>query len=258
MLKTEQMHCFYLDGRCSAGQKVWLSPDQSHHLARVLRLCAGDAVTLLTSTGEVFCAEVAEGDPRRAELLLGDCLPRPSGPTTDITLAFPPPKGGRSDLIAEKATELGVTALQPLICERLQGWQAETAEKRSRRWRRKVLAAVRQCKRTSVPLVKGALSLTDFLCAASADLALVAVQDRGAVPLCHALGAVEGDVRSICLMVGPEGGLTPREVQSVGKAGFVKVRLGRNTLRVETAALALLAAVVLHCDARSTIQPESL
>ena len=100
-----------------------------------------------------------------------------------------------------------------------------------------------------MPSVEEPVTLTDFLACANADLAFIASPGGESVPIYDALSAIGTRIESICLLVGPEGGFTRREAEAAAKASFTSISLGPNVLRVETAALAVLAAVVCRLDA---------
>ncbi len=150
----------------------------------------------------------------------------------------------------EKAAELGAAVLQPLVCERLQGQQARGIERRRERWARKAAEAARQSGRGVVTEIGDALEFEDFLREPAAGLRLLASREDSRT-LWQALEEIEEAPPSVVMAVGPAGGFTRREREAAVGAGFRPVSLGPNTLRVETAAICLLAAVAFWLEARA-------
>ncbi len=245
MHQTRRLHRFLAPGPCSPGQVVTLAPEPSRHMVTVLRIGAGGQVRLFTEDGCEYLAVVEDASPAEARVrIIGECAPGPL--RARLTLAFAPPPGQRADLLIEKATELGADALQPVLCERLQGFQANAAGRRAERWQRKAHDAARQCERADVPEVHAPERLENFLSRTLDELRLVA--SPGAPGLWGLLSGVRETHHSVALLVGPAGGLTSAEQDAAERAGFRPVSLGPRILRVETAALALLAGVVLWLE----------
>jgi 16S rRNA (uracil1498-N3)-methyltransferase len=207
-------------------------------VVRVLRLGAGDAITLFDGTGTDFPAriisagrrgvtvDVAEGrpvhreSPLRIELLQGIC------------------RGTRMDTVLQKATELGVTVLRPVSTERTVVHLDEArTPARMNHWRGVVISACEQSGRSVLPRLDPPLELDVALASLPAD-ALRLMLDPAGLPGVPA--GLEG-AGTVVLLVGPEGGLSPGEVQRARDAGFRPWRLGPRILRTETAPLAALA-----------------
>lgn len=250
MQNGQQLRRFLAPGPCGAGDLVTLAAEQSRHMVTVLRIGAGDRVRIFTEQGDEFLARVEEANAGAARVrLLEACDPSPSLPAR-LTLAFAPPPGQRADVLIEKATELGADAFQPLLCERLQGYQTAGAARRADRWRRKAEDAARQCSRACVPEVRAPARLEDYVRDARDDLRLIG-SPGAAAGLWSVLSEVgaAGTPASVALVVGPVGGLTQRELDAAEEAQFRAVSLGPYVLRVETAAIAMLAGVVLWLEA---------
>ena len=245
---------FLATGPCAAGRVVALSPEQSRHMVTVLRIGAGARVRVFTGEGREFEAEVETADPTGARVrILRPVVPR-AGLAARVTLAFAPPPGQRADLIVEKATELGAAVLQPLLCERLQASRAEAACRRVERWQRKALDAARQSERLAVPEVRPPVPFERFVEGCGAALRLIG-SPEAATGLWAVLNDVEEMPASVALVVGPAGGFTGRELELAGRAGFAPVSLGPHVLRVETAAVCMLAAAVLWLEGRAPREP---
>jgi len=246
MPNSEGLRRFLAPGPCSVGQVVTLAPDQSRHVAAVLRVGAGGRIRVFTGQGDEFVALVEEPDPAAVRVrIVEKCAPRPSAPR--LTVAFAPPPGQRADILIEKATELGADAFQPVLCERLQAFQAAAAARRTERWRRKAQDAARQSGRIVLPEVRAPERFEDFVGRTSDEFRLIA-SPGGGPGLWGVLSGVREVPRSLVVAVGPAGGWTSAELALAERAGFRTVSLGPHVLRVETAAVCLLAGVVLWLE----------
>jgi 16S rRNA (uracil1498-N3)-methyltransferase len=157
-----------------------------------------------------------------------------------VTLAQGISSGERMDYTVQKAVELGVDAIQPLAVERsVVRLNAERAAKRLAHWQAVSIAACEQCGRNRVPEVRPVATYTAWLAAAPAEVTRLTLSPAASSTL-HDLERPRGQ---IVLLVGPEGGLSPREHEDAAAAGFTAVRLGPRVLRTETAAVAALAAM---------------
>jgi 16S rRNA (uracil1498-N3)-methyltransferase len=226
---------------------VTLGPAESHHLRAVLRLEEGDAVRLFTGDGQEFAARVMDGDGAGVRLHVVECCAVQEEAGTEVVLAFAPPPGQRGDILVEKAVELGVTVLQPVVCERSQGWERVAVGRRGARWLRKAEEAARQCGRSRLPELAPAAGLAEFVGRSAQGLRLVGEAGAGR-GLWSLLAGTSGCPPGVTVLVGPPGGFTRAEAAGCGAAGFVSVRLGPGTLRVETAAVSMLAVVRAWLD----------
>ncbi len=222
-----------------AAASVALPVDVAHRFARVLRLAAGDPIEIFDGGGRVAHGRFAPPD-RIEALTVGsadDTLP----PLVIVQAMI---KADKLEEVVKKGTELGCSRLVLFDAERSQIHLDDTrADKRKQRMVRVAQDAVRQCGRARVPLVDGPLSFQALLdeIAAFAGSRVMGVIDASIV-LSTALAAnVERTACGVLVVVGPEGGLSPREVDALTAAGVVGVRLGAHVLRTETAALAALA-----------------
>jgi len=240
----------HVDGPLSAGQAITLPPGASRHV-QVLRLQPGDAVTLFDGRGGQWQAELLDIGRKlvQARLLAHqalDCELR-----TPVTLALGMPANERMDSLVEKATELGVAAIVPLLCERsVLRLAGERAERRQAHWQAVAVAACEQSGRNRVPLVHAPQALRDWLQAQAAGdgaLRLVLSLAEGTQPLRRRLAAAP-PAAPLCLLSGPEGGLAPAELAAAEAAGLLPTTLGPRVLRADTAPLAALAVVAALDD----------
>jgi len=210
-----------------------LSGEQAHHCVRVLRLGRGDEIELFDGCGEAIRCRIEAATGRMVRLV---ALQRCSSPPLPcrITLAMAVIKK-HFDFIVQKATELGVAAIIPLISERT----IVRADK-TLRWTEMAVEACKQCGNNWLPLIAPTQRLEDFLCAPSHfDLMLVAALQPDARPA----KTVIRSARSVCVLIGPEGDFTPTEYAAIRAAGFRPITLGPLVLRADTAALYTLSVV---------------
>ncbi|MGC6486156.1 MAG: RsmE family RNA methyltransferase [Planctomycetota bacterium] len=218
-----------------AGEAVLEGP-VAHHLARVLRVQAGEVVQLSDGRGRVAAATVQRVERAKVVAQVGPVAERaPLRP--QVTLAFACPRSSRADWLIEHGTEVGVAAFQPV-------WTARSRPQRLNldRWNKIGAAAAGQCARAHLPQVREPVDL-DALLASSLPAARLIADVRGDP------AATEGGARDAVVLIGPEGGFTPAERAAASGAGFAPLRLGPHILRTETAAL--LAAATLLRAARS-------
>jgi 16S rRNA (uracil1498-N3)-methyltransferase len=223
--------------------ELLMPPMASAHLLRVLRLRVGAALTLFNGQGGEYSAELIGTDKGGARVRIGafDSVERES--PLQLTLLQGIARGERMDLIVQKATELGVNSIVPLSCEfSVVRLAAQALARRRERWQAVAISACEQCGRNRPPLVEPIVEL-DAACATitagDASLRLMLVPDAS-----ESLSALaRGSLRSVALLVGPEGALSGREQLLAQRAGFRACRLGPRTLRTETAPLAALAAL---------------
>lgn len=229
----------YISSGLRSGGEVRLSGVARAHTA-ALRLRTGDAVRLFDGSGGEYAAILVQsGREMHASIGLFDGSDRES--PLQIRLAQCLSSGDRMDITLQKATELGVTAIQPLQSVRsIVRLDAERMARRHSHWRNVVISACEQCGRNSVPSVAPVQDLGSWLAAPpqrASGLRLV-LWPEATVRLRQIPCAGQ-----ISLLVGPEGGLSPEEQQLAQAAGFIGVRLGPRVLRTETAPLAALAAL---------------
>jgi len=210
-----------------------------HHLLRVLRLVAGEQVVASDGCGRWVCCHMRYGRSTessrrgRSERSYGsDALLEPDGPVTweeppivPLTVAFAPAKGDRTEWIVQKLTEIGVDRIVPLVADRsVVQWEGERRKKAGERLKRVVTEASAQSRRVWIPEVTDPQTLDSVMTTAHAAGERVGQAQLGG-------GPPEPGLR--CIVVGPEGGWSPREMD----LGCPKIGLGPNVLRVETAAV---------------------
>ncbi len=222
------------------GGRLILPETEAHHAAHVLRLKVGDAIELFDGSGGSASASVAAVKHGAVTVEVRQVYRRAERPAPVIRLAFAVPKGNRLDWLLEKAAELGVAALAPIRFARSVAGTGELSSAKRRRWLGHCIAAAKQAGLDFLPAIEDLRTLDEFLAAAERPGIYGDLSDH-ARPIA---GVLKGHAPSISIVVGPEGGLTDEERQALDAAGFVPVRLGHTTLRIETAAVALTAVVI--------------
>jgi len=229
----------FVPSRLEAGRPVELDADRAHYLGRVLRLRPGADLTLFDGSGVEYAAVIRRLQKDRAVLEVG----KPSTPVTEsplsIRLVQCVARGERMDFVVQKATELGVREIQPVLSDRsVVRLDGERAAKRVEHWKRVAVSACEQSGRNRVPGIGAAVELAAFLAAPSDAALRVTLSPRGADRLSRVPGPKEGRVE---LLVGPEGGLSEDEIRASAAAGFRAFSLGPRILRTETAGMTALA-----------------
>jgi len=237
----------YVDQPLTVGAEMPLPAQAGEHVARVLRLAVNDAVTLFNGDGNDYPAILCGVGKREVNVRIERVDPANNESPLALTLAQGVARGEKMDLIVQKATELGVTRIVPLLTERSEvKLDATRAEKRLAHWRAVVASACEQSGRARLPEVCPTQPLQVWLDGLADDGAtrLALLPEGNLRPRALQFGAAGG-----LLVVGPEGGLGERDVSALRKASFNGLQLGPRILRTETAGLAALAALqALHGD----------
>lgn len=238
--KPARVPRFYTDALLRAGGMAELPEDAAHHAVHVLRLRTGEALTLFNGRGGEYEGRVAAIARLRVtvDVLAHRQLERES--PLAVTLVQGVSAGEKMDFTVQKATELGVAALQPVVAARSLGRiTGERAAQKRAHWQRVVIAACEQCGRNRVPEVLAPLSLEQY-CRKPPSSSGLLLSPEAQLGLREAASRLQG---AATLAAGPEAGFTAAEETMLAQAGFVPVRLGPRVLRSETAALAALAAL---------------
>ena len=239
-----QVPRLHVDLPLAAGQRITLPEVAGHHVARVLRLRAGDALTVFDGCGGEYQATLVRvsRDAVVADVGAHEPVDRESALVVELGQGIC--KGDRMDLVVQKATELGVRIIRPIVCERtVVKLDPARAERRLAHWRAIAVHAAQQSGRTRVPEVAGVEGLDAWLARTGAGVAFV-LSPRAGASLADCAPPAPGE--PVRLLVGPEGGFSLREVERAEAAGFTGLRLGPRVLRTETAALVALAALQAH------------
>ena len=235
-MRTGRIPRFHVAAGLATGARLELPREAAHHAARVLRLRVGEPLTLFDGTGGEYDAKIASIAPDHVTVTVGTHLANERESPLCVTLVQGIAGADRMDFIIQKAVELGVTAIQPVLTSKsVVRLSKERGEARLAHWQRIVIAACEQCGRNRIPEVFPAAPVAQYQAPASARKAMLSPQAKK-------------DLKSLAqgplvLAVGPEAGFDAAEEKLLVQKGFEAVRLGPRILRTETAALAALAAL---------------
>ncbi len=222
----------FVDTPLAAGGLVTVEGPQAHYLANVLRMGAGDQLLLFDGVSGEWLAEIGEAGKKCMALAVIEET-RPQETVPDLWLAFAPVKKGRVDWLVEKAVELGVAHLVPVVTQR-----TIIDKLNLQRMRAHIVEAAEQCGRTSLATIDAPVKLDAFLRGLDAQRALYFADENGGEPAVSAFAPGPAT-----LLTGPEGGFTPDEAAAIRAAPrATAISLGPRILRAETAALAGVAA----------------
>lgn len=228
------------------GSLALLDADESAHCIKVLRHRAGDAITVVDGCGSMFRCRLADDSHKGATAEILETVPDWGGHSYSLNMAVCPTKNNdRFEWFAEKATELGVDVISPVIGER-----SERKVFKTERSSKIVLSAMKQSLKANLPVMEEPVSVRDFI--------LAHREDAGIKMICYCFegetarrsikdvlqGASEDS--GITVMIGPEGDFSPNEASLAVECGFIPVHLGPSRLRTETAAVTAVTACYLH------------
>lgn len=222
-----------------------LDPEESTHCVRVLRHRTGDLIRLIDGEGTMFVARLTDDNPKEAEAEIVETHEQWNVPTHRLTIGCCPTKNNeRFEWFVEKATEIGIDTIVPLIGER-----SERKVYKTDRARRIALSAAKQSLKARIPTIREAVSVKAFLTEERPGRKLIACcfEDERCPrrSIREALQGCQGE--EITLLIGPEGDFSPEELRSAIENAYLPVHLGPSRLRTETAALAAAAAVYFSC-----------
>lgn len=242
---------FYAPPDSIAGSTVSLSDDETHHLMHVLRMTPGDEAFVFDGCGREYRCDFRSIKDNRAQLEIVDALSDVVESPLYLTLAQALARGEKFDFIVQKATELGVSCITPLVTRyadvRLDDQQKT---KRVERWRRISLEAMKQCGRRTLVEIAAPLTIREFIAANEAprdgnvhlQQVLLMFNEKGGMSLAAALAEISMPCPIVAL-IGPEGGWSDDEMETLNDFGSRSVTLGPRVLRTETAAVVAIALI---------------
>lgn len=236
------MHLFYTADLKPDQSLFQLSEEESKHAVRVLRLNVGDQVQLIDGVGGFYEAEIADAHPKRTQLRILNYTPEFQKPNYHLHIAVAPTKNiDRIEWFLEKATEIGIQEITPIISE-----HSERKEVKTERLNKVIVSAMKQSLKAYMPLLNEAISLDAFLNKEGADKDL-----KKAIAHCEEdaekkyLNQEFERGQRYLILIGPEGDFSPSEIEKAISAGFIPVSLGEARLRTETAALYACTEIAL-------------
>ena len=235
------MRRFYAPVEQFDDASVKLSTEETRHLRDVLRLTTGDRVQIFNGEGLEFLAEITSVGKRETLLKIIDEISAPAPESKlDLTIAASVYKNDKFDLVIQKAVELGVARISPIVTFRSES-KIDAALNRIDRWRKIALEATKQCERARIMTIEEPVPFEVFLSGLtdeSGELLMFSEKDGRAIPdLIHP--------KTITALVGPKGGWEDSEIELAESSGFVPVKLGTRIMKAETAAITF-AALLQH------------
>ncbi|MCW8409148.1 16S rRNA (uracil(1498)-N(3))-methyltransferase [Legionella sp. PATHC035] len=227
----------YQSGNYHTGQHLELSPEASQHVGVVLRMQVGEKITLFSGDDREFDATIVAVKKKQVTVVIGSVNEVSRESPLAIHLAQAISKGERMEFVMQKAVELGVTSITPLITERcVVKLDKERMAKKLHQWQAIVIAACEQSGRNQVPAVNAPITLEHYVREVQVGLKLILHPGENKKWRDYMIGSA-----AIALLIGPEGGLSDHEVQLACQHGFQPLSLGPRILRTETAALTALS-----------------
>ena len=255
----------FVEGALIPGSLVELPRDTAAHLARVLRARSGDELVVFNGDGREFTGAIEAVRGSRVSASIGAARSIDRESPFQLTLVQCIPRGDRMDFIVQKATELGVVRIVPVLSQRsvVRLDEAQAASKQAH-WRAVAVSACEQCGRNRLPIVEPPQPLLSYLGAMAPSgtdpmLRLVLEPERArqaqreARPIDSGAPAASGAQ----IAIGPEGGFTPEELEAFDLSGFSRVSLGPRVLRTETAAIAAVAVLQARFGDMSAVSDDS-
>ncbi len=242
------MHRFFVSADRITGNRVFIETEEARHITRVLRLKAGETVTVFDGMGHEYLVELQE---QEGEGLTGQViqkLARDHEPATRLHLVQGIIKGDKMDTVIQKAVEIGVKAIYPLAAERsVVRLEGDRAARRIGRWQDIAREACKQCRRNYIPRISPVLELPALLHEMAGHPVLMLYEKEAVLGLRQYLKERGTDLKGsdIFVLVGPEGGFSEAEVEKARNAGVATVSMGPRILRTETAGL-VAAAIILY------------
>jgi 16S rRNA (uracil1498-N3)-methyltransferase len=230
----------FVDQPLATGGEVPLPEAAAYHVARVLRLRAGAPLVLFDGSGADFRGEIVAVEGDRVHVRVGDRSTGLRESPLAITLVQAVSRGERMDWTLQKATELGVRRIQPVLSARsVVRLDDRQAARKLRHWQAIVAGACEQCGRSVLPEVRAPLELARFLAESPREGQRLVLSPTGPA----SLAGLASTAARVELLIGPEGGLDDAELDAAARAGFSPVRLGPRVLRTETAGIVALAVL---------------
>lgn len=240
-------HRFYIPHSTWSLENLQLGEEESHHCSEVMRCKVGDRIIVFNGEGTEAEVEIVSLS-KRETILQPILVSETARPPAAITLGQAIPKGKNMDLIIQKATELGVSSIIPLLSERtVVQLDRDDLEKKQQKWQRVAIEACKQCGQNWLPQVALPTSVDAFAKKASTPLRIVAAISPEARSLQRILADWDEEnperPTSATVLIGPEGDFTPAEISTAISAGFAPLSLGPIILRSETAAIYAVSIV---------------
>ena len=231
----------------AVAQECILSADDSHYLSSVLRMREGESLDVVDGSGRVYIASVKDAAKNNFVLIIDGEQHGSHEPGVRVTLFQSVSKGERMDLTIQKAVELGVHKIVPVLSERCVV-RLDGKKDKSDRWQKIALEAARQSGRDIVTVVTEPVRFADAVKSSGAGLKIIPWEEAKGITLKEVLVKRSGLENEISVFIGPEGGFTAAEADMARANGIIPVTLGPRILRTETAGPAVLAMIMYETE----------
>ncbi len=229
----------FVSGALINGAEIELDGDRARYLSKVLRARVGDCVILFNGEGAEWPATVARISKSSVGLIVGESVEAGTESPLKVHLVQAISRGERMDIVVQKATELGVKRITPVLSEYgMVKLNEERAQKRRDHWQKIAASACEQSGRTRLPLIDTPLPLKNWFGDKPDNVDAEIILKPGAT---QALATLSSPRTKVCVLIGPEGGFSGIEYEDAEIAGFTPMSLGPRILRTESAAIATLA-----------------
>jgi 16S rRNA (uracil1498-N3)-methyltransferase len=227
----------FIDLSLSSGETISLPRYKAHHIAHVLRMHVGDEIKLFNDSGSVFDATILELTKKNAEVELGESLQIDNESSLNITLCLAISRTQQMDFSIQKAVELGVKNIVPVISEFSNfKLQASRVQNKLTHWQNIIISATEQCGRNRLTKLQSPISFSEYL--TSYELPTCLILHPGCQ---QAMPTITPENNELILMIGPEGGFSKMEVNEAVEKGCISINLGPRILRAETAVVSALS-----------------
>ncbi|MGB3725370.1 MAG: 16S rRNA (uracil(1498)-N(3))-methyltransferase [Glaciecola sp.] len=236
---------FYLDAPLVTDEVIQLPSELAHYMGNVLRMRIGAPIVLFNGNGSEYPSEIVDIHKRKASALINSQIALNVESPLHLHLGQGVSKGDRMDVALQKAVELGVTEITPIITENCNVKLDETRwAKKQQAWQKLIISACEQSQRNVLPKLNAPINMQQWLALPTALTKLIL--SPGAKTY---LSSVARPQQGFQVIIGPEGGLSEQEVYSAEQLGYLPVNMGNRILRTETAAIASLAILqAIHGD----------
>jgi 16S rRNA (uracil1498-N3)-methyltransferase len=222
---------FYVQPANVQNESFILDGDEFRHAAKVLRKQQGDKISAVDGQGVLYHGKIRELEKDRLVADIFDTAPGVGEPATKVIIALAALKGGHFDLVIEKGVEIGVSAFQAMITDRV----IAKRDTKTDRWRKKALTAMKQCGRSRCPDIFPPTDFKSVFINHKADRVFIAHEDVNPESGSHF--DFDSKTSSVLVLIGPEGGFTDAEFEYAQQNGAIPLSLGPRRLRAETAAI---------------------
>ena len=237
--KGVNMARFFVPKENICEQSVSVTGDELVHISRVLRMKAGDILTLCDGEKTDYECEIISISKTEAVCKILSCTQNPCEQVFSVTLFQSVPKGEKMDLIIQKSVELGITEIRPFFSART----VAKSHGKTARWNKIALEAAKQCGRGIVPAVYEPVEFSEALAQNTAELSIFAYEEETQTTLKSVLRSAPAPA-NIAVFVGPEGGFEKSEVDTAKESGCRVITLGKRILRAETAPITIISNIM--------------